>query len=375
MITGPPVLISVMICLHIHRSFLKSSGKFASYANLNTLTSAESLLTVNQNVSLISASTNIFENLALEDWIYTRCTFAPGACLLLSWRDTPCVVIGRHQNPWTEVNVRACQRLGVQIARRNSGGGTVYHDLGNINFSFITNRQDYDRKKNLMMIRDFLFHNHGIESEISPREDLVTSNMKLKISGTASKLARINAYHHCTLLVQADVNKMRATIRKESPAVTMSRATSSVRSDITNLSSLVKEMDTKAIMQQVADLHSSSVSQVTPANHIFESLSDSTAKLLSWDWVFGKTPRFVAQIEYNESVDPIVLTIHVSYGLIEEAKVTTDVREITDMTLVGCKFIREEVQEKLLLWSLSEDDHLLTCNICKAAETLFDRVT
>jgi hypothetical protein len=247
--------------------------------------------------------------------------------------------------------------------------------MGNINFSFMTNRQDYDRKKNLIVMRDFLFDSHGIESEISPREDLVTCKDKLKISGTASKLARVNAYHHCTLLVNANVSKMRLTIRKESPAVIMSRATSSVRSHITNLNSIVNEMDTKTVMEQVTALHSSSVLQVTPADHIFESLSVSTAKLSSWDWVFGKTPLFVAQVEYNESVDPITLTIQVNSGLIEEAKAVTDVREITDMSLVGCKFIREEVQEKLLLWSLSEDDHLLTCNICKAAEMLFDRVT
>ena len=284
-------------------------------------------------------------------------------------------MIGRHQNPWTEVNVRMCERLGIPIARRNSGGGTVYHDLGNINFSFITNRQDYDRKQNLSMIRDYLESNYDIQSEISPREDLVTRDRKLKISGTASKLARVNAYHHCTLLVHVDVNKMRLAIRKESPAVLMSRATSSVRSDITNLSQLGKEMTAEVIMQQVADLHSQIVYSVTPTERIFPSLNGCAVKLSSWDWIFGKTPRFVVQVEYNDSVDPVTLMLRVNGGLIEEATVTTDVKEIADLTLTGCKFVREEVEERLLLWSLTEDDHLLTCNVCKAADKLFEQVT
>lgn len=350
------------------------NGSFRN-RNCSQLSSADSLLNIEQNTALISTSTDIYQNLALEDWIYSKSTFAPGACLLLVWRDTPCIVIGRHQNPWTEVNIRMCQKLGIQVARRNSGGGTVYHDLGNLNFSFMTNRQDYDRKQNLTFIREFLENHYSIQSEISPREDLVTKENKLKISGTASKMARINAYHHCTLLVNVDVSKMRNAIRKTSPAVIMSRATSSVRSDITNLSQLIDGMKADTVLQQVAELHSQNVYTVIPTERMFATLNSSSHKLSSWDWVFGKTPRFAVRVDYNDSVDPVTLKMQVNGGVIEEASVTTDVREISDLTLIGCKFVQQDVEGRLLDWSLAEDDHLLTCNVCKAADKLFELVT
>lgn len=79
----------------------------------------------------ISSSNDIFYNLALEDWLYQNYDFKDESLLLL-WSNTPCVVIGRHQNPWTEVNIKQLIQNNIQLSRRNSGGGTVYHDLGEI---------------------------------------------------------------------------------------------------------------------------------------------------------------------------------------------------------------------------------------------------
>lgn len=120
----------------------------------------------------ISQSNDIFTNLALEDWLYRNFDFTNHRVLLL-WRNNPCVVIGRHQNPWKEAQISNLSERGVALARRNSGGGTVYHDDGNLNLSFFTPRGVYNRKANLTVISSALQREFGIESIISPRDDLV----------------------------------------------------------------------------------------------------------------------------------------------------------------------------------------------------------
>lgn len=87
----------------------------------------------------ISQSSDIFSNLALEDWLYKNWSFERRNVLLL-WRNSPCVVIGRHQNPQVEANLSYLESAGVPLARRGSGGGAVYHDHGNLNCTFFTTR-------------------------------------------------------------------------------------------------------------------------------------------------------------------------------------------------------------------------------------------
>ena len=113
-------------------------------------------------------------------------------------------MIGRHQNPWTESNVPYLRENVISLARRNSGGGTVYHDLGNLNCTFFTRRSRYDRKRNLNIICDAIKEATALNVAVNSREDIVLDE-KHKISGTAAKLGKNSAYHHCTVLV--DVNE------------------------------------------------------------------------------------------------------------------------------------------------------------------------
>ena len=160
----------------------------------------------NNKLVYISRSNDVFSNLALEDWIYRNLNFANGSLLML-WVNSPCVVIGRHQNPWTEANLCHLSANDIHLARRNSGGGTVYHDTGNLNCTFFTSREKYNRKRNLDLICEALIKNWNLNVEVSPREDIVL-DQKFKISGTASKLGNKNAYHHCTLLINVDSSKL-----------------------------------------------------------------------------------------------------------------------------------------------------------------------
>ena len=170
-----------------------------------------------RNCILVSQSKNIFENLAIEDWLYRYQNFDDDdSKLLLIWYNTPSIVIGRHQNPWQEINLDQCIRSNVALARRNSGGGTVYHDLNNLNICFFTNKKSYNRKRNLELIQRTIKTSFQIDLTINGKEDLVLDKTNEKVSGTASKLAYNKSYHHCTLLIDSDLNDLSKFIRKRS---------------------------------------------------------------------------------------------------------------------------------------------------------------
>lgn len=126
----------------------------------------------------ISQSYDIFTNLALEDWFYRNFDFTNHHVLLL-WSNDPCVVFGRHQNPFDESNVSKLLNDGIALARRNSGGGAVYHDRGNMNLTFFTPRKRYNRNYNLNIVTRALFREWGIKADISPRDDIMINDKKV----------------------------------------------------------------------------------------------------------------------------------------------------------------------------------------------------
>lgn len=127
---------------------------------------------------LISQSNDVFTNLALEDWIYRNYSFANHHILLL-WRNNPCVVIGRHQNPWLETNVAGLGGIteeGAKLARRNTGGGTAYHDRGNLNMTFFHPRT---ASYNSEIIARALFRKYGTKVQMSPAGDILLYSNKV----------------------------------------------------------------------------------------------------------------------------------------------------------------------------------------------------
>ncbi|XP_061397091.1 lipoyltransferase 1, mitochondrial-like [Musca vetustissima] len=144
-----------------------------SIGNSDTISSAD----IKKSV-FISQSYDIFTNLALEDWLYRHFDFSRHHVLLL-WANDPCVVIGRHQNPFTEANVSKLVDKGITLARRNSGGGAVYHDRGNLNCTFFTPRERYNRKYNLNILTRALFREWAIKAEINKRDDIVINDKKV----------------------------------------------------------------------------------------------------------------------------------------------------------------------------------------------------
>merc|ERR1719402_1358892 len=246
-------------------------------------------------VVLMSQSSNIFTNLALEDWLYQFRKFDQQELLLL-WRNDPCVVVGRHQNPWTEANVPYLRRTGVKLARRNSGGGTVFHDRGNINCSFFTSRADYKRLRNLQLICAALEKSVRVDVSVNDRDDIVLDN-EHKISGTAAKLGRETAYHHCTVLVNVDTTSLHEALNHAIDIGHVeSKATKSVKAPVKNLAAKNVNVDIDSVQVDIAKEFVKServdIVKVDPKEETFPGIGSMAESLESWNWVFGKTPQF-----------------------------------------------------------------------------------
>ncbi|CAG5078779.1 Similar to LIPT1: Lipoyltransferase 1 [Cotesia congregata] len=291
----------------------------------------------------ISQSQDIFTNLALEDWLYRNYDLSKNHVLLL-WKSNPCVVIGRHQNPWMEANVQTLEEKNINLVRRNSGGGTVFHDHGNLNLSFLTTREKYNRRYNLEIITRALYRHWGIQSHINKREDIVVQG-DYKISGTAAKLGRPNAYHHCTLLISSDKKILKVALEKKEMGI-VTNATESTRSQVKNLKEINSRVSFDELVNAVGweflrtdplvvkDGGESLVAKqkgfqmVNPTEDWFPGLNKLISEFRSWDWIYGKTPSFTVNrllklpCSGNSSSDLVNLTLTVEKGIIEDIKMS-----------------------------------------------------
>lgn len=289
----------------------------------------------------MSQSTDIYTNLALEDWMYRNMDFTNHHVMMV-WRNEPCVVIGRHQNPWLEANVPLLAEKEIALARRNSGGGTVYHDRGNLNITFFTPRERYDRKYNLELIKRALFRGFGIKSTINERQDIIVRD-RYKISGTAAKLGRLTAYHHCTLLVNANKADLSKALAKRE-----TNATASTSSPVANLADVSNRVTVDSLQTAVgyeylrtAALHLEDGGQnliskqrgfqyVNPTDDWYPGLAEIRNELESWDWCYGRTPVFTVSRSFPVPADllapsklcsatqELIINMTVEKGLIDD---------------------------------------------------------
>lgn len=322
---------------------------------------------------LISQSNDVYTNLALEDWIYRKYDFENHNVLML-WSNEPCVVIGRYQNPWLEANVIDLPYVtaaGVKLARRNSGGGTVYHDRGNLNLTFFTSKEQYDRKLNLQLIKAAIYNEYGLVVDVSPRDDLLVGD--LKVSGTAAKLGRPSAYHHCTLLVNANKTNMSRALQKESSDIKTS-ASRSVRSKVVNLceenplitvGGLVSAIG-REFLRHDADEQFQYVNPTDAA--AFPDLDKIRTGLSEWNWCYGKTPKFIVTKSFiipskflvNERDQELGVVITVENGRISDVTLKDltglfSLEAVMINKLRDCRFTPETID--CLIQSLLEEKY------------------
>lgn len=268
---------------------------------------------------LVSSNTDVYTNLALEHWLYNNLKFQKIKTestlkdnsnvfrqpVVLLWTDEPCIVIGRHQNPWIESTLGFVNKAGIKLARRHSGGGCVYHDENNINVSIIGDRADFEnRQENLRFLAKVFEEKYGIKCEPNKRHDLVHSETGLKISGSAAKLGRYNSYHHFTVLVDTDKDALYTAIRQNQQDFIRTNSSLSTRAKVINLREIKKELDPNQVINDLANAYgelygcetarseTESSSRVEGDLSDFKSLSEYKDELQSWDWIYGKTPAF-----------------------------------------------------------------------------------
>eukprot|EP00049_Salpingoeca_infusionum_P014744 m.279333 g.279333 ORF g.279333 m.279333 type:complete len:389 (+) comp15741_c5_seq1:266-1432(+) len=224
---------------------------------------------------------------------------------LLFWKNNPCVVIGSHQNAWTEANAALLAKHNIQLMRRFSGGGAVYHDNQNLNITFMTPRKVHNPQANAEVIASVLSSQLDIPATVNPtRHDIFVGGEKL--SGSAFRLGKGYAYHHCTLLLDADKTMMSSALSSPLADDIQGIGVSSVRSPVTSVSSLspkgaelmqngtLSQMLQEAITAAyVESVNASSCEYVSAdAEAKAEEYPDLLQKIQSWDWRYGNTPRF-----------------------------------------------------------------------------------
>lgn len=279
---------------------------------------------------LKSMSTDIYENLAMEDWIHDNVDLQNRSILFL-WRNGPAVVIGRHQNPWQECNLQLMRERGIPLARRRSGGGTVFHDLGNVNLTFFTSKKKYDRHRNLHVVTSALTRlRPNLDVKATERFDILL-NGHHKISGTAAKLGRTAAYHHCTLLCSADRALLSAVLKPTCQGI-KSNATPSVPSPVKNLLDEDPTLDCDTIMNAVASQYntefgfSSPVSLVDPSDELsFPGIQTMSHELQTWQWTLGRTPKFSISASFelhdDSSRQNATVNMDIKNGIIDTCEI------------------------------------------------------
>lgn len=282
---------------------------------------------ISQLQYFISPGTNPYENIATEEELLM--TLQPETCILYLWQNGKTVVIGRNQNPWKECRSEELANEGGFLARRLSGGGAVYHDLGNLNFTFLAMREDYDVKRQLSVILAAVRKN-GIEAEISGRNDLEAGGRKF--SGNAFYETKDRCLHHGTILIDADREMMKRYLRPSSLKLA-GKGVDSVQARVVNLKELNPEL---TVSKLTADLLASfgTVYGLTPARLFVEdmdipSLLERRRKFGSVDWVYGKVTEFTGKYNFRGDFGEMYIEVTADRGRISHAKVYSDTMDIS----------------------------------------------
>ncbi len=281
---------------------------------------------MNKKIRILTSDvTNPWFNLATEDWIFRE--LDPNYHTLFLWRNAETVVIGRHQNPWIECKTDSMDADGVYLARRQSGGGAVFHDLGNTNFTFLSAKDGYDQKANFTIIINAL-KNLGIVAEHAGRNDITVDGKK--VSGSAFKYAADRCFHHGTLLVNANMSKLGNYLQPH-PLKLKAKGITSVKARVANLVEYKPELNHEIICQAIIDsfcdfyqqtaevevLEQKQLAENKHLNEYYEMMAD-------WDWRFGKTPEFSHHMETRFDWGIIDLHLNVENALITDIQIFSD---------------------------------------------------
>lgn len=297
-----------------------------------------------------AAGTDPHYNIATEKYLLEH--VEKGQCILYLWQNKNTVVIGRNQNAWAECRTTLLEAEGGKLARRLSGGGAVFHDLGNLNFTFLMCDEDYDLDRQFEVIR-VACGNLGISVEKSGRNDLLAEGKKF--SGNAFYHSHGHAYHHGTLLVSADIEKLSRYLTPPK-AKLEAKGVSSVRSRVTNLADLCPGLTAPMLQDQMKKafeaVYGMSAQTLALNSEALTEIESSKLELSAWQWCYGPRLPFSFVCEERFPWGSISLHLQVEGGKIVTANVYSDAMEweladVISNALTGCRFTIEDMQKAL----------------------------
>lgn len=293
-------------------------------------------------------NTDVYFNLAMEEYFFEK--FKKDEVFML-WINEPSVVIGKHQNLIEELNMKYCFENNIKIARRLSGGGTVVHDFGNINYTYITNTTGdtaLDFKEFLKPMYNALL-NLNIDAHISPRNDFRV--LEKKICGHSQFMRKKRVLHHGCILFDSNLNNLRNALNVENKKI-ISKSAKSVKSSVANLKEISK------IDYEISDFLEKLKNEILKTQENFEIYELTKEDILkidkiksekyaTKDWIYGQSPKctFILDEERN-------YTVEIDNGRIE--KINIENYNKFD-SLIGLYFEYEEIKNKIDELNIKDD--------------------
>ena len=294
--------------------------------------------------------TNPYHNLALEEYFIQH--VKSGQVIMYLWQNRRTVVVGKNQNAWQECNVELLEKEGGFLARRRSGGGAVFHDLGNLNFTFVARDGDYNLEKQFEVILVAL-RKLGLNAEKSGRNDVLLDGRKF--SGNAFQSKQGVRCHHGTLLINVD-RQLLGRYLKVSSSKMQSKGVKSVQARVTNLIEhlpfLSIELMRKNLIEAFAEVYGAEASEHKVEDFDKDSLNAIMNEFASWQWRFGRSIPFSNESEQRFSWGNAQVQLSVNEGIIQQAIVYSDALETAVFTEVanalrGVPFTSDAVQDVL----------------------------
>ncbi|MGV8980966.1 lipoate--protein ligase [Clostridium sp.] len=306
-----------------------------------------------------STNTNPYFNLAVEEYILKE---FKEECFML-WMDEPSIIVGKNQNTLSEINLDYVKLNNIPVVRRLSGGGTVFHDLGNLNFTFIKNNSEENfnnfRKFTLPIIN--VLTSLNINAEFSGRNDLTIEGKKF--SGNAQYNYKNRVLHHGTLLFSSNITDLSKAL-KANPLKFQDKSIKSVLSRVTNISSHLKQplsiMDFKSLIMNYVIKENSSDYLYEFTQYDLDNINKlSSEKYSTWKWNFGHSPKYNFINEKKFPFGTIECNMQVQHGIIKDISIYGDFfskLDISDIesTLIGVNHVETEVKSILSEFNISD---------------------
>lgn len=323
---------------------------------------------------ILNNSTDPYFNLAAEEYFFSN--FNDNIFML--WRNSPAIIVGKHQNTLAEINYEYVKENNIKVVRRMTGGGAVFHDLGNINFTFIeTGESDklVDFRKYVQPILDILLK-LGVDAKFEGRNDLTIDGKKF--SGNAEHVYKNRILHHGTILFSAKMSDLTKALNVKDVKFT-DKAVKSVRSRVTNVSEHLKNPITvlefiNLVFNHILDMYEDAkIYEITQKD--VEKIEELVKnKYSTWEWNFGYSPEYNFDKSIRTDGGTLEVSMFVENGIIQRLKFYGDFfthKDITELEEAFCGIPHKEDEIKKIIKTYKIDDYFLNINEDDILKVLF----